>query len=219
MFILTTVEADVRVHPRDLNKPPLTAVTDVIEHQYLDKVIQDLGLVVSIYDIQQVQGGHIYPNDGAAYFKARFRCVVFRPFVGEVVVGKLLSCNKEGLRVGLGFFGDVLIPDYALQSPSYYNDDEGVWVWKYEGSDMFMDLGEEIRFRIASLRFNPTPTAAQLQQQAAAAAAAAAADGGQPPPAGPTVHSPLEVLGDIDGDGLGLTCWWQPVAEEEPAAS
>jgi hypothetical protein len=80
--------------------------------------------------------------------------------------------------------------------------------------------GEEIRFRVASLRFNPTPTAAQLQQQAAAAAAAAAAaDGGQPPPAAPTVHSPLEVLGDMDGDGLGLTCWWQPGAEEEPAAS
>jgi hypothetical protein len=76
-----------------------------------------------------------------------------------------------------------------------------------------MLAGEEIRFRVASLRFNPTPTAAQLQQQAAAAAAAAEAEG-QPPPAGPIVHSPLEILGDIDGDGLGLTCWWQPGAEE-----
>jgi hypothetical protein len=27
------------------------------------------------------------------------------------------------------------------------------------------------------------------------------------------------VLGDTDGDGLGLTCWWQLGAEEEPAAS
>jgi DNA-directed RNA polymerase III subunit RPC8 len=48
---------------------------------------------------------------------------------------------REGLRVSLGFFSDVLIPDYALQSPSLYNHEEGVWVWKYDGSDMFMDIG------------------------------------------------------------------------------
>eukprot|EP00775_Hariotina_reticulata_P001173 gene1173-1511_t len=147
MFILTTIEADIRVHPKDLNKPPLIAVTDVIEQQYLDKVVPDLGLVITIYDIQHIKGGHVYPNDGAAYFKARFRCVVFRPFVGEVIVGKLQSCNKEGLRVSLGFFKDVLIPDYALQTPSYFDESEGIWIWKYEGSDMFMDIGEEIRFR------------------------------------------------------------------------
>lgn len=94
MFILTAIEADIRVHPKDLNKPPLVAVSDVIEQQYLDKVVPDLGLVVTVYDITHIEGGHVYPNDGAAYFKARFRVVVFRPFVGEVLVGKLLSCNK-----------------------------------------------------------------------------------------------------------------------------
>jgi DNA-directed RNA polymerase subunit E'/Rpb7 len=40
------------------------------------------------------EGGHIYPNDGAAYFKARFRLVVFRPFIGEVLVGTLAACTK-----------------------------------------------------------------------------------------------------------------------------
>lgn len=54
MFILTTVESDIRVHPKDLNKPPLVAVTDVIEQQFLDKVIPDLGLPVSIYDVQNI---------------------------------------------------------------------------------------------------------------------------------------------------------------------
>lgn len=49
---------------------------------------------------------------------------------------------RDGLRVSVGFFSDVLIPDYALQTPSYYDEAEGVWVWKYEGSDMFMDVGE-----------------------------------------------------------------------------
>jgi hypothetical protein len=50
--------------------------------------------------------------------------------------------RREGLRVSLGFFNDVLIPDYALQQPSLFHEEEGLWVWKYEGSDMFMDIGE-----------------------------------------------------------------------------
>lgn len=127
-----------------------------------------------------------------------------------------LSALRDGLRVSLGFFEDIIIPDYALQTPSYYDETEKVWIWKYEGSDMFMDIGEEIRLRVTGLRFNPTPTAAQLQQQAAAAAIEAERNG-LPAPTGPTVHSPLEVLAEIDGDGLGLTSWWQPVEEEEAA--
>jgi DNA-directed RNA polymerase subunit E'/Rpb7 len=94
MFVLSTLEADVKVQPRDLNKPPLEAVTEVLEEQYLDKAVADLGLVTTIYDVLDIQGGHIYPNDGAAYFKAKFRLVIFRPFVGEVLVGKLTGCSK-----------------------------------------------------------------------------------------------------------------------------
>jgi len=59
--------------------------------------------------------------------------VVFRPYVGEVLVGRLLSCSKEGLRVGLDFFDDVLVPEHALQDPSEFNEGEKLWVWKFDG--------------------------------------------------------------------------------------
>lgn len=49
---------------------------------------------MSIYDVLSVAGGTIYPNDGAAYFKVAFRLVVFRPFAGEILIGKILSSSK-----------------------------------------------------------------------------------------------------------------------------
>jgi DNA-directed RNA polymerase subunit E'/Rpb7 len=94
MFVLSKLEADVRVAPKDLAKPPLAAVTEVLEGDYLDKVIPDLGLAVTIYDIISIGGGHIYPNDGAAYFRVVFRLVIFRPFAGEVIIGRILSSSK-----------------------------------------------------------------------------------------------------------------------------
>lgn len=94
MFIVSTVEDKVRVHPQDLAKPTLQAVTAEIERTYLDKVLPDVGLVVTIFDILDIQGGFVFPSDGAAHFDTKFRVVVFKPFVGEVIVGKLDTCNK-----------------------------------------------------------------------------------------------------------------------------
>lgn len=94
MFVLSTIEDKVRVHPQDLAKPTLKAVTAELQRTYIDKVVPELGLVVTIFDILDIQGGFVFPSDGAAHFDTKFRVVVFKPFVGEVIVGKLKSCDK-----------------------------------------------------------------------------------------------------------------------------
>lgn len=94
MFVLSVLEDDVRVLPSDLTKAPLDAVTDVLQSRFLDKVIPGLGLVITVYDVTSIEGGFVYPNDGAAYFKTLFRLVIFRPFIGEVLVGKLKSSSR-----------------------------------------------------------------------------------------------------------------------------
>jgi hypothetical protein len=43
--------------------------------------------------------------------------------------------------VGLDFFEDAVVPDYALQDPSLFDTAEGVWKWTYDGNDMYMDAG------------------------------------------------------------------------------
>jgi hypothetical protein len=100
MFVLSKLEADARVAPQDLVKPPLAAVTEALEREYLDRVIPGLGLAVSIYDVLSIEGGHIYPDDGAAYFRVAFRLAVFRPIVGEILVGKILSASRCGGAAG-----------------------------------------------------------------------------------------------------------------------
>ena len=84
----------MRVQPSDLGKTTVEAVTAEIERVYVDKVIPDLGLVTTIYDILDIQGGFVYPSDGAAHFDTKFRLVVFKPFIGQILVGKLDACDK-----------------------------------------------------------------------------------------------------------------------------
>jgi DNA-directed RNA polymerase subunit RpoE len=141
MFILSRLSDNIRVQPSELSKPPLQSVTEVIQERYFDKVIPQLGLVVTLYDVLSIEGGFIHPNDGAAYFKVEFRVVVFRPFVGEVITGKLRTCSKEGLYISLGdFFDDVFVPEHALQEPSFFNDVEKLWLWKFDGKKGTADV-------------------------------------------------------------------------------
>ena len=66
--------------------------------------------------------------------------------------------RREGIRVSLGFFSDILIPRHGLQSGSVWSAEEKVWVWMWGENEMFMDDGETIRFRVTGVRFNAMPS-------------------------------------------------------------
>lgn len=77
------------------------------------------------------------------------------------------------MRVSLGFFEDIYVPEHALQDPSLFDDNEKLWMWKFDDNDMYMDLQEEVRFRVDSVKFLPLPTPLQLQNATGNAAGSA----------------------------------------------
>jgi DNA-directed RNA polymerase subunit RpoE len=204
MFQIARLEdPNVKILPENLGKPRLTAITQVIEDLYVDKVVKDLGLVVTLYEIVSIEGGTVYPGEGSAHFHVVFKAVVFRPFVGEVLEGVLKKADRKGLYVHLGFFNDVFVPEHMLQEPSAFDEEEQLWVWNYQNSRMFMDLDEPVRFRCSSVRFPEQPRNAKALD-------------GNSPLLGRTYEgnfAPMVIVGDVNADGLGLTSWWQQETE------
>ena len=81
-----------------------------------------------------------------------------------------------------------------------------MWVWKLEGregDDFVMEQGEEVRFRVRALKFS-TKTIKSKQTTGDGALPGVESAGNQPP---------LEVIAEVNSDGLGLTSWWKEVAE------
>eukprot|EP00854_Cymbomonas_tetramitiformis_P010798 gene10798-12774_t len=153
MFVTSTIsDSHVRILPENLGKARVEAVTDQLEITYVDKVFPELGFIISIYEILSIEGGTIYPSDGGATFS-----VVFRPYVGEVLIGRLEKSNSAGLKVTLDFFNDVFVPEHALQAPSEFDEQEQLWVWKIDGNEAYMELEEKVRFRVMAVRFPEEP--------------------------------------------------------------
>ena len=200
MFQISRLEdANVKILPENLGKPRLEAITQEIESLYIDKVIKDLGLVITLYEIVSIEGGTVYPGEGSAHFKVEFRVVVFRPFVGEIIEGTLKKADKTGLYVDIGFFSDIFVPEHLMQEPSVFDEDEQLWVWMYEDAKMFMDLKEPVRIRIQGIKFPDQPrTSDELVGRTALEGATP--DG---------TFAPMVVMADINADGLGLISWWK----------
>ena len=55
--------------------------------------------------------------------------MVFRPFIEEVLIGRVKSSTKEGLTLNLGFFDDIFLPASHLQHPCRFDEsDQGTYV-------------------------------------------------------------------------------------------
>ncbi|PSC70715.1 DNA-directed RNA polymerase III subunit RPC8 [Micractinium conductrix] len=200
MFIVSTLEDTVRIAPQDLGKPAEAAITAAIERTFLDKVVQGLGLVFTLYDLLSIGDGYVYPSDGGAHYKVSFRVVVFRPFQEELLVGKVHRMTRDGIFVDMGFFRDVLIPPHGMPEPSYWHEADEAWLWRVEGQDLFFEKGLPLRFKVQSVRFHAEPTLAEQQAQKEEGVAVV----------GTTERPfvPMEVMGKADGDGLGMVHWY-----------
>uniref|UniRef100_A0A0D9ZAG6 RNA polymerase III subunit Rpc25 domain-containing protein n=1 Tax=Oryza glumipatula TaxID=40148 RepID=A0A0D9ZAG6_9ORYZ len=71
------------------------------------------------------------------------RSGVSKPFVGEVLVGKISGYDEKGLHVSLDFFNDICIPGHLMQYGTARALD-GRWMLKTEdGDELYLDLDDE----------------------------------------------------------------------------
>jgi DNA-directed RNA polymerase III subunit RPC8 len=185
MFEIIIIAETICIHPSLFNQPTMTSVHNEIDKKYPNRVMMDVGLVICRYgDVLEIGDGVCVPGDGGAHHEVVFRLVVFRPFVEEVCVGTIHSCNEEGIVVSLGeFFYDIFIPAYWMLRPSIYDKESGLWVWtpdygneddgdgdgdgeegESEGERFDMDIGAEIRIKVKGINFTQVTNTAKGTQ-------------------------------------------------------
>ncbi|KAJ1981542.1 DNA-directed RNA polymerase III complex subunit Rpc25 [Dimargaris cristalligena] len=206
MFVLTTVSDTVKVEPTHFRKDPIDAIKDEINRKFANRVIHQVGLCISAFDILETSDGLIYHSDGGLNYETTFRLVVFRPFIGEVLVGKIRSSSEKGIKVSLHFMDDIIIPPSCLPENSEFDTQEQVWVWKYDGNDLFMDPGEIIRFRVVEELF--IEAAPEAPRKEAADVTPITLPLSKEKSELKIQPSPYSLTCSIQEDGLGLLAWW-----------
>ncbi|CAJ0629527.1 9017_t:CDS:2 [Entrophospora sp. SA101] len=159
----------IHIQPYNFHRPKFDALGDEINRIYANKVVQGVGLCICLFDILNASEEIVHYGDGASYARVVFRLVVFRPFIGEIIEGKVSSNTSEGVKVSLGYFDDILIPT-NLDDFWRFDYNFQVWVrlwdshipdnmWKTPEDKylyMYMDKDQPIKFRVIEEKFTDT---------------------------------------------------------------
>eukprot|EP00048_Salpingoeca_helianthica_P002609 m.58812 g.58812 ORF g.58812 m.58812 type:complete len:199 (-) comp12206_c0_seq1:37-633(-) len=198
MFVLSVARDVVRIAPHRFSAPRANVIAAAINEKYANKVVYNVGLCIALFDVLSTGDEYIHPGDGGATLHVEFRLIVFHPFVGEVLTGTIRSSSPQGIHVSMGFFDDIIIPPEHMKRDTRFDAKDSVWFWQTGESEAFLDLQQEIRFRVVEDLFvDITPHEAPPSTVAVAAEEET------------RKRSPYTIVGSIDDDGLGLTIWWQ----------
>jgi len=193
MFLLTMISDLVQIAPEDFAKFSAVAIEDNINEKYANKVIQKIGLCICFYDLLESSDGLIGHGTGLVNVNVKFRLIVFRPFKGEILLGKIASATENGIKIGLEFFNDILVPpDFLLQGARFDFADH-VWIWDNEGSTFYFDVGEVVRFRVEAEEWHDQIPNAPDQLEPAAVSER---------------RPPYSITGSMQMAGLGPISWW-----------
>jgi len=102
MFYLIEVEDFIRVEPRLFGLPTKEAVEQQLKETYTQHFDKELGMVLAVAGINQIENGIIIPGDGAAYYKSNFKLVVWKPEMQELVFGTISEITNFGAFITLG---------------------------------------------------------------------------------------------------------------------
>lgn len=201
MFILTTIQDLIQIAPQDFYKPSDQAIKDVVNDKYSNKIVPGIGLCICMWDLLSATEGLIGHRTGLVNVNIEFRIAVFRPFRGEIIYGRIKSSSPEGIIIDLDFTSEVFIPYQNLFENSSFNQAESVWVWNSDGTELFLDKGEPVLFRVEQEEWiDQRPTIVQKDELGEIVEERGTA---------------WRVIGSMNQAGLGPTLWWGEQEEED----
>ncbi len=102
MFYLTEVEDHIRVDPKLFGLPTVEAIDKQLEETYIDHYDKELGKVVKVIEVLGIGEGVIIPGDGAAYYSTKFKLLIWKPDLQEIVYGVIAEITDFGAFIDIG---------------------------------------------------------------------------------------------------------------------
>lgn len=102
MFYKIKVRDHIRVPPKAFHLPTKEAIIKRIKKKYDGFISKELGVVIDVADVSDIDEGIIIHGDGASYYNSVFELYTFKPDLQEVVWGNIRDIADFGAFINLG---------------------------------------------------------------------------------------------------------------------
>src|SRR5579864_6856984 len=97
-YFITTLEADVRVHPSQMDNNIVDNIKRNLERTYANRCYDNYGYIDKIYDISDdIKGGIIRAEDNTAssVHRVSFNCRICNPMKKSIIMGRIIGINNK----------------------------------------------------------------------------------------------------------------------------
>jgi DNA-directed RNA polymerase subunit E' len=102
MYYLYNISETIRVPPSELGNNMKKKIVKISREEYEGMLDEDMGLVLSVTGVDDIENGKIVPGDGAVYYPAKIKMLVYKPEVHEVIEGFVTQVAEFGIFVRMG---------------------------------------------------------------------------------------------------------------------
>jgi len=123
MFYIAEIEDYIRVEPKLFGLPTKEAVEKQLGETYSDYHDKEIGEAIGVIEVTEVGEGIIIPGDGAAYYNSKFKLIVWKPEMQELVYCIVNEITNFGAFINLGVMQGMIhisqtMEDYVSFSKS-----------------------------------------------------------------------------------------------------
>lgn len=102
MFELVKIKDTVRVPPKRFDEDRKKVVLDILRNSYEGLTDNDLGVMLAIIDVEEVDIGKVVMGEAASFHNAVFTALVYKPMLHEITPGEIVEIVDFGAFVRLG---------------------------------------------------------------------------------------------------------------------
>ncbi len=153
MYRIYRLRDVIRIPPQDFNKPLKEAAWAALRRVYEGRVTRDLGVIITILDVDVSPEGKIVPGDGATYHEAEFTVLAFNPFLKEVVEGSVVTVASYGLFVDLGASDGFIHKSQISDEDIEYDPTRQALILK--DTHRLIEKGDVVRARVYNVALAP----------------------------------------------------------------
>ncbi len=151
MYQVVTIDDIVRVPPAKFGLELNDALKSSVAEKMEGKLDVQIGIVLSVTEIDEVGEGKIIPGDGAVHYPSKFKILSWMPREHETVEGSVVDITEFGAFIRIGAIDGLVHISQVMDDYVSYDEKNSQLFGKE--SHRILKQGDAARARIISISF------------------------------------------------------------------
>jgi len=151
MYQMVTVEDKIAVPPTKFDLDVKKAIKESVEEKFEGKIDSEVGVILTVTDVEDVGDGQVLPGDPAVHYPVKFKVLTWMPKEHEIVEGEVVDITEFGAFIRVGPLDGLVHVSQVMDDFVSYDEKNSQLAGKQ--SKRILKLGDAVRARIVSISF------------------------------------------------------------------